>query len=151
VAVGDFPMHPKHFIAGLDGKKVMAAIADAERKTSGEIRVGISHTGVKDVLVAAQECFRKLGMERTRHRNGVLIYFVPSDRQFAVWGDTGLHEKCGDSRWQEIAAHVTPLLKSSQYTDATLEVIRRVSESLSLHFPRQADDVDELPNSLRHE
>jgi len=63
----------------------------------------------------------------------------------------GLHEKCGDQCWQEIAAHITPLMKQSHYTDAILEVLRRPNESLSFHFPRQADHVDEMPNSVPHE
>jgi len=43
------------------------------------------------------------------------------------------------------------MLKNPQYTEATLEVIIRVSESLSFHFQRGADDAGESPNSFRHE
>jgi len=144
-------MHTKPIIAGLDEKKIVAAIADAERTTSGEIRFNPAHKGVKDVPVAARECFRNLEMERTRHRDGVPIYFAPGARRFAVWGDVGLHERCGDRHWQDITAHITPVLENSRYTDATLEMIRRVGESLSFHFPREADEADDLPNSVRHE
>jgi len=42
-------------------------------------------------------------------------------------------------------------MKQSHYTDAILEVLRRPNESLSFHFPRQADHVDEMPNSVPHE
>src|SRR5690348_7624573 len=111
-------MHPKHFISQLDEAKIVAAIAAAERKTSGEIRVYISSKKRDDALDAAQKRFAKLGMTKTRHRNGVLIYFAPLTRQFAIIGDAGIHAKCGDNFWQTITSEMTPLLKSEQFTEA---------------------------------
>ena len=46
-----------------------------------------------DPLIAAQKKFRKLGMEKTRERNGVLIFVAPRAQKFAVIGDEGVHRE----------------------------------------------------------
>jgi uncharacterized membrane protein len=130
-------MHHKIFIEKLDDAKIVAAIERAESATSGEIRVCVSHRHRDDALAAAQKRFAKLGMAKTPLRNAVLIYFNPHARKFAVWGDTGVHEKCGDEFWQGIAAEIAPKLKSEQYTGAIVEAVGRIGELLAKHFPRE--------------
>jgi len=85
-------MKPKEFISRLDEVRIVSAIAEAERKTSGEIRVYISHRRRTDPLAFAQKRFLELGMAKTRHRNAVLIYLVPLTRRFAIVGDEGIHQ-----------------------------------------------------------
>jgi uncharacterized membrane protein len=144
-------MHPKEFIAQLDDDKIVAAIALAEKATSGEIRVCVSNKHRDDALAAAQKRFLKLGMNRTQHRNAVLIYFAPKAHTFAIWGDTGVHEKCGDEFWQGIARNITPRLKAGQFTEAIAEAVREIGELLALHFPRHAGDKVIQPEAVDHE
>jgi uncharacterized membrane protein len=141
-------MHPKEFINQLDETRIVSAIAEAERRSSGEIRVYVSHRKRTDPLAVAQKRFIKLGMTKTHHRNGVLIYLAPRTRQFAIVGDRGVHEKCGDDFWREVSAGMTDLLRQGKYTEAILEAIRRVGEVLGRHFPRDPDDQNELPNQI---
>src|ERR1051325_5829877 len=103
-------MEAKEVVGQLDEARIIGAIAEAERKTSGEIRVYVSHRRRADPLAYAQKRFLDLGMTRTRHRNAVLIYLVPRTRQFAVVGDQGVHEKCGNAFWQEVAAGMSGLM-----------------------------------------
>jgi hypothetical protein len=51
------PMHPKTFSRHLHHDHIVAAIRDAERKTSGEIRVSISPKHINDPMAAAQAEF----------------------------------------------------------------------------------------------
>ena len=74
-------MKHSEFIGKLDEPRIVAAIAEAEKKTSGEIRVYISHKQRHDALSFAKKRFQELGMFRTRQRNAVLIYIVPLTRQ----------------------------------------------------------------------
>jgi|SRR5438552_15923726 len=141
-------MKPIEFISKLDEQRIVAAIATAEKKTSGEIRVYVSHKLRHEIMAAAQRRFVKLGMAKTRHRNGVLIYFAPRARKFAIVGDVGVHEKCGDSFWQDIAAAMSEHLKQSRYTEAILLAIERVGAALAEHFPSGPDDRNELPNEI---
>lgn len=141
-------MKPKEFIDKLDDNKVMAAIAEAERKSSGEIRVFISHEKPPDALAAAEAQFLKLGMAQTRERNGVLIFFAPKIQQFAVVGDKAIHEKCGPDFWQQIAAEITTHLKAGEFTEAVGDAVSHIGDVLAKHFPRSPDDRNELPNQI---
>jgi uncharacterized membrane protein len=141
-------MKPKEFIDKLDEARVVAAIAAAERKSSGEIRVYISHKQREDALAAAKARFLSLGMNKTRHRNAVLIYVAPRTHKFALWGDIAVHEKCGESFWQQITLSMTPLLKSGRVTEAIEQAIKEVGDVLARHFPREPGDRNELPDDL---
>jgi len=146
-AIGE-AMTPKEFISHLDEAKVLAAIADAERQTSGEIRVFISSRAVDDALKHARQRFEKLGMTRTSERNGVLLYFAPLSRQFAICGDSGIHEKCGDTFWQGTVAEVGKHLRAGNFTEAIVHAAQRVGALLSEHFPRRDDDQNELTDEI---
>ena len=141
-------MNPIEFLRQLDDRKIVAAIQEAEGKTSGEIRVYVSHRKRTDPLAFAQKRFLKLGMAKTRHRNAVLIYLVPHARQFAIVGDVGVHEKCGDAFWREVSAGMSGLLKEGRLTEAILGAIQKVGDVLATHFPRDTDDRDELPDGI---
>ena len=144
-------MKPKEFLDQLDDAKIVAAIASAEQMTSGEIRVYVSHKVREDAVAAARIRFVKLGMTRTRERNAVLIYFAPRTRQFAIWGDIGVHEKCGQELWTGIASQMTPLLKAGRFTEAVTEAVQRVGAALAHHFPRRSDDKNELPDQVERD
>src|SRR5437762_11227179 len=133
-------MQPKEFINRLDEARIIGAIAEVERKTSGELRVYVSHRKRADPLAFAQKWFLELGMTNTRHRNGVLIYLVPRTRQFAIVGDRGVHEKCGDAFWREVTAGMSDLLKQGRFTDAILDAIQKVGDVLARNFPRDSED-----------
>jgi uncharacterized membrane protein len=141
-------VQPKTFLNALDDRRIIAAIAAAEKKTSGEIRVYVSDKQVADVLSEAKVHFLRLGMEKTRERNGVLIYIAPRSRNFAVIGDTAIHEKCGDELWQQVTGVMKMHLKSDRYTDALLGAIERIGSVLAEHFPHRPDDQNELPNEI---
>src|SRR3954468_15255562 len=97
-------MEHNEFINQLEERHIVKAIGEAEKKTSGEIRVYVSHKERHDALAFAKKRFQELGMFKTKHRNAVLIYIVPRTRQFAVLGDLGIHQKCGDAFWKDIVA-----------------------------------------------
>ena len=141
-------MNHKEFISKLDEARIVKAIVEAERKSSGEIRVYISHRRRTDPLKFARKRFVELGMTKTRHRNAVLIYLVPLTRQFAVVGDAGVHEKCGDAFWQRVSAQMAGLLKQGRFTEAILEAIQMIGDTLARHFPRDPDDRNELPDRI---
>ena len=96
-------MQTREFVSKLDSDRIVQAIRAAESGTSGEIRVYVQRGHLPgDALVAAHKVFRKLGMQKTNERNGVLIFVVPRARKFAVIGDEGVHEKCGKDYWQRL-------------------------------------------------
>ena len=132
----------------LSNEQIVGAIREAERKTSGEIRVFISRKEVRDAVSAAKEQFAELGMEKTRERNGVLIFVAPRVHKFAVIGDERVHSRCGDEFWQELTAEMTCHFKGSDFTRGIVHAVKKAGELLAKHFPRKPDDVNELPDEV---
>lgn len=138
----------KTFLSQLDTTRIERAIADAEKRTSGELRVVFRAGRVADATALARSEFARLGMTATRERNAVLILVAPDARQFALFGDEGVHAKCGDAFWREVATAMEQKFRAGQHTDAVVEGVARAGELLAREFPYRADDRDELSNSV---
>ncbi len=141
-------MNKAIFIKQLDHAAIEAAIARAEGVTSGEIRVAVIQRPAGNPLAAAQEIFTQLKMTETRDRNAVLILVAPSSQTFAVVGDRGVHEKCGNDFWRELTAAMSVHFKQGNFTAGLQQGIERAGHLLATHFPRRDDDENELPNTV---
>src|SRR4051812_28909329 len=117
-------MQETDFLKQLDKEQIVKAIGEAEKLSTGEIRVYVSHKERHDAMEFAKRRFEELGMTKTRDRNGVLIYIVPRTRQFAVIGDTGIHERCGNDFWSAVARGMSQRMKEGKFTEALVEAIR---------------------------
>lgn len=144
-------MKVKDFLKQVRHDDIVAAIRQAELSTSGEIRVFISHKKVDDAVAAGQAAFMRMGMAKTRHRNGVLIYVAPKAHKFAVIGDQAVHEKCGDVFWQALAAEMSGHFKKSDFTEGILHGVRKAGELLAAHFPPRRGEAHELPDQVEHD
>lgn len=135
-------------LAVIDHARVEAAVAAAERRTSGEIRVLVSRVTVEDPVAEAETQFARLGMHATSARNGVLILLAPRSRAYAVIGDRAIHEKCGDAFWSELAAAMGAAFKRGDFTAGLVLGVERAGELLAAHFPRRSDDLNELSDKV---
>ena len=135
-------------IPPIDDARVVAAIAAAEARTSGEIRVFICSSKAEEPVLAAQKQFERMNMTQTAARNGVLVYLAPASHTFAVIGDKGVHEKCGASFWENLAAAMNEHFKQANFTQGLVLGIERAGALLAEHFPRQPDDRNELPDRI---
>ncbi|NBV21536.1 MAG: hypothetical protein EBS05_06380 [Proteobacteria bacterium] len=141
-------MKADDFLNALNHDAIVAAIKSAEAKTSGEIRVFVSRKLRPDALAAAQSRFEKLGMTRTRERNGVLIYVAPRSRTFAIIGDEGVHTKCGVGFWADVAKAMTDEFRKGDFTAGIVLGVHQAGILLAKHFPRQGGDQNELPDEV---
>lgn len=128
-------------IPRIDHERVVAAIALAELNTSGEIRVIVARHRVKDPVASAQAYFDKLGMANSAHRNGVLLLVAPRSRRFAVIGDSGVHEKCGDAFWTGLAEAMGGFFMKGDFTEGIVHGVERAGQLLSQTFPRRPGDA----------
>src|SRR5260221_8107536 len=89
-----------------DQKRVVDAIGAAERFSAGEIAVHVEgRCPGNDPNKRANTLLTKLGVTRTRERNGVLIYVAVRDRRFAIIGDVGVN---ADAQfWSEASQRLT--------------------------------------------
>ncbi len=140
-------MKHAHFISALDEKRITDAIAAAEAKTTGQIRVFISKRP-PDAMAIAKKHFDALHMAKTKHRNAILLFIAPQSRTFAIIGDTAIHAHCGDAFWSTLRDEMTAHLKAARYTDALLHTIAKAGELLALHFPATGNHPNEQPDDI---
>lgn len=142
-------MRTNEFLSRLDNERIVGAIREAEKKTSGEIRVFVQRGDLKgDALPAAQKQFRNLAMQKTKERNGVLIFVAPRARKFAVIGDDGVHQNCGEEYWTRLIDSMREHFQKEDFNQALLEAIERTGELLAQYFPRQGYGPNELPDEI---
>ena len=144
-------MRTKEFLRKLERDRIAKAIATAEATTSGEIRVFIQRGNVADAVSSARDQFERLGMAQTRERNAVLIFVAPRAQKFAVIGDRGVYEKCGEPFWEALTQAMRPHFQAQRFTDAIVHAVREAGSLLKQHFPRRPDDRNELPNAVEEE
>ena len=141
-------MNARAFLNQLRHQDIVAAIQAAEKLTSGEIRVFVSRKPVEDPVDEAQRHFVELGMKKTRDRNGVLIFVAPQTRKFAVIGDEAVHARCGEAFWTQLAQEMSGHFRRSEFTSGIIHGVRKAGELLAAHFPRRADDTNELSDQV---
>jgi len=145
-------MQQKEFLEKLDQKRIVDAIAAAEKQTSGELRVHVQPkvTGgeLRDV---AERTFERLGMTKTVLRNGVLLFIASEENRFVILGDRGINDKVPAAFWDDIAAQLTIRFRNGEFTDGIVDAITAAGAQLREYFPRAADDVDELSNEINVE
>ena len=141
-------MKPSNFFTVEEKKQITDAIRDAEKNTSGEIRIHIEGKCTEDVLDRATYLFETLEMHKTELRNGVLFYLAVDDHKFAILGDAGINQATPDGFWENIKDVMAGKFKEGQFTDGLREGILMAGEQLKKHFPYQEDDVNELKDDI---
>lgn len=131
-----------------DQKLILQAIEAAELNTSGEIRVHIESKCREDILDHAAFIFKKLEMDKTDERNGILFYIALDDHKFAVIGDAGIHSKVGDTFWEDVKNEMIPLFKSGHLAEGLINGINKAGTELKRYFPYQSNDKNELSNEI---
>ncbi len=142
-------MNPGSFLSRLDHDRIVAAIREAEDRSRGEIRVHVARKAVADPQGAAAALFEKLGMAATAERNGILLFVAPASQRFAVVGDKGIHEKCGEGFWKDVASAMEEDFRQGRFTDGIVKGVAKAGDALAAHFPPTGrPDVNELPDEV---
>ncbi len=140
--------HPHHFFNYEEKKRITAAIAEAEGRTSGEIRVHVEHDSGGDPVARAKQVFAALGMAGTEAKNGVLIYLAVRERRFAIIGDSGIDAVVPPGFWEETKDVMAAYFRDGRFAEGVIHGIESAGEHLAKFFPRRADDVNELPDEI---
>lgn len=141
-------LKPNRFFSREEKEGIVQAIREAEKRTSGEIKVCLERKVRGDLMAVAIKMFDKLRISRTKARNGVLIFFSLEDHRFAVLGDSGIHEKAGDAFWQDIAAKLSEAFAHEEPSQGLVLAIQKIGELLRRHFPYAEGDVNEIRDGL---
>ena len=146
-----FPWNKKkEFFNEEDRQLIVDAIQNAERMTSGEVRVFVeSKCSYVDAIDRAAELFFKLQMQETKDRNAVLVYVAMKDRQLAVFGDEGIHQKVGNEYWNTEVKKMISNFNRDNYAKGISEVVKDIGATLTQHFPyNNVTDKNELPDDI---
>ncbi|MGK9475506.1 TPM domain-containing protein [Melioribacter sp. OK-6-Me] len=142
-----------HYFTDDDFLRFSRAIEKAEKSTSGEIRLAIKgelpfFASRKKIRLLAEEEFKKLNMQNTRDRTGILIYLLLPRRMFYILADEGINSKVNQSTWDEIRDIMQSEFMNGKYSDGILKGIELVGKILSENFPIKTDDTNELSNQI---
>lgn len=131
-------------------KEITTAIAEAEKQTSGEIRVHVERYCKGSPILKAENTFHHLKMDQTELRNGVLIFLAVEDHKFAIVGDKGIHDKVGSDFWESVKEKMLAHFRENHLVNGLKEAILEAGNQLAQHFPYQEDDQNELPDDISY-
>jgi uncharacterized membrane protein len=143
-------MNPNEFLGKENERLIKAAIEGAEHHTSGEIRVHLESSCKNEVLDRAAWLFKKLKMDQTKERNGVLIYLSINDRKFAIIGDVGINKVVPEGFWDEIKGIMIAHFTKGEFAEGIIEGIDKAGKQLKHYFPWQSNDVNELSDEISY-
>eukprot|EP01039_Chlorochromonas_danica_P016694 gene16694-19788_t len=129
-------------------QRIRKAIEEAEKHTSGQIRVCIEKKCNEEVLDRSAKYFHQLDMHKTRLRNGVLIYVATVDRKFAIIGDAGINKAVPDGFWDDAKEEMLKNFKYGNIVDGIVTGLSIAGEHLQKYFPHQADSANELSDDI---
>lgn len=141
-------MKASSFFSKEQQASILASVKEAEKDTSGEIRVHLETHCPEDVLDRAAWIFKKLEMDKTSERNGVLFYLAVSDRKFAIIGDAGINAKVPEGFWSCIKELLQKKFREEKFTEGLAEAIVLAGRQLKVHFPYKSDDINELSDEI---
>lgn len=124
------------------------AIADAEKQTSGEIRVYVESLCTEDVLDRAAWIFREMGIQHTEGRSGVLIYIAVQSRKLAIIGDAGINKEVSPEFWEGTRDLIISYLRNDNLVGGIVAGVKQAGDLLHDKFPRREDDKNELPDEV---
>ena len=91
----------------------------------------------------------KVGAEKRTHgRTGVLIYVSMKEHRAEIVADEPIAEKVPAEVWGEAMADMLAEIRKDCVAEGIAAGVRDVGKVLSEHFPRGAEDINELPDRL---
>lgn len=147
-----FPwLHSSCPVAKIEAKEIIRSIAEAEKKTSAEIRVHYTtKKGKIELLKEAKKTFLDLKMENTQHRNGVLIFLRLQSKEISIVGDIGIHQRVGDTFWHTVKDEMIAEIRNGNLTQGIIKGIELAGKQLALHFPPDKNNPNELSDEITH-
>ncbi|MBS9461923.1 TPM domain-containing protein [Flagellimonas sp. 389] len=140
--------HVEEFLTAEEEQEIIAAIQEAEKNTSGEIRVHLEASAKIDHFSRAQQVFHFLKMDNTKEENGVLLYVAVDDRKFVIYGDRGIDRAVSKDFWNSTKDIIAEHFKKGAFKQGVVEGILRAGKELEEHFPWDHNDTNELSDAV---
>jgi uncharacterized membrane protein len=141
-------MKASSFFSKAQQDQIREAIMEAEKETSGEIRVHVETRIEGDVLDRAAWIFNKIHMNKTADRNGVLFYLAVENRKFAIIGDLGINSKVQEGFWDMVKDLMEKEFRNDRFAEGLAAGINLAGHQLKEHFPFHKEDINELSDEI---
>jgi putative membrane protein len=92
--------------------------------------------------------FQAAAAGRTTGKTGILIYLSLAERRAEIVADEAIHKLTDDHTWGEAMHALIEQVRQGRAADGIVAAIERVGTVLAEHFPRSADDRNEIPDRL---
>lgn len=92
--------------------------------------------------------FKAAAERRTAGRTGILIYLSMSEHRAEIVADEAILKVTTPETWGEAMAALLVDVRDGRIAEGVVAAIERVGAVLAEHFPRSADDVNEIPDKL---
>jgi len=92
--------------------------------------------------------FKAAAEKRTAGRTGILIYLSIAERRAEIVADEAILKVTDDHTWGEAMTALLTDVREGRVADGIVAAIERVGAVLSQHFPRSAEDINEIPDKL---
>jgi putative membrane protein len=96
----------------------------------------------------AREQFFEQGLHLTGARTGVLIFVSVAEHYVEIIADEGINALVPSGTWDKAVSDFVERVRAKRIAEGFVAMIDVVGTRLAEHFPRAADDRDELPNRL---
>lgn len=100
------------------------------------------------VHARAFQLFAERGLQGTTGRTALLVFVSELEHRVVLLGDRTLHAQVGQQGWEEHVSHLLEHIRAGRTRVGLLEVLERLAPQLASVAPRQADDVNELPDAV---
>lgn len=138
------------FLTREEEQRVVEAIARAETRTSGEIRVHLEEHCNRDPLERAARVFHELGMDQTERQNGVLIYVAVEDHKVAVYAGKGIHKQVEDEFWDDLLKVILDHFREGRHEEGLTEAVNLSAAKLQEMYPHHSGVDNELSNEISY-
>lgn len=113
-------------------------------------RRAIGHDRMDEAAsLRAAALFLEHGVGETRDRTGVLVYISKFEHEIVILADKGIHSKVSEGYWKGLCDEFVGQVKTRGEIETLCDLIRKIGGELSKHFPRSAQDRNELHDELR--
>jgi putative membrane protein len=92
--------------------------------------------------------FKAAAERRTSGRTGILIYLSIAERRAEIVADEAILKITDEHTWGEAMTALITEVRQDRPADGIVAAIERVGAVLAEHFPRSADDLNEIPDAL---
>ena len=96
----------------------------------------------------AKQCFYDYSIGNTSGSTGVLIFISIFERLVLVKGDSNINSKLTQKDWDKACQLIVTGIKNKKIDKGLIDSIQLIGTSLKEHFPRQKNDINELPNKV---